>query len=58
MKKIKSLLSIIPRAIEEKCAFAEIAVKKPTIGAGIKIKNESKSVSEMQMMKLTKKAMI
>ena len=53
-----SRVSMMPRAIDEKCADAEIYDRAATICAGRKIKNESIIVSEMQMIKAVKNATI
>ena len=49
---------MMPRAIDEKCDAAEMYDSAATISAGRKIKNESINVSEMQMIKAAKNAMI
>lgn len=54
----RSRVSMMPRAIDEKCDAAEMYDSAATISAGRKIKNESISVSEMQMIKAAKNAMI
>ena len=53
-----SRVSIIPLAIEVKCEFAEIKLKKVTMPDGRKIKNESIIVKTIQIINPVKKATI
>ena len=55
---MKSLESIIPRAIEVKCAFAEIKLKNEESPEGRKIKRKSIIVRATQIAIPARKAMI